>query len=326
MPSSDSHTQVLFSAPHDFLVDLAERYQERLRVVFQEIWFPRDLDETYDVDAWIPNPGQHFVVTDQILDRFRGLQVIATPSTGRNHVDPAACRDRDVAFFSLLDDRESLESIAASAEFSFLHILNGLRRFDLGIQEVEKGSWRQEEGRLRGRELQDKRVGLLGFGRIGRRLARYCRAFGAEVTFHDPYVSETPASVNRVSGLDELWSESDVIVVCCSLTDETHRMLGGDLVRRAPVGAVIVNTARGEVFNEDELVAALETRPDLTFAADVVSGEVENRHYESPLIGLIESEQVVLTPHMAGATVESQRTAAEAMLTLVVQELDRRKR
>lgn len=315
--------RILFGAPHDFLNGFAERYRSRLEIAFREIWFPHDLDDRYDVDAWITNPGQRFVVTTRILDRFSRLRILATPSTGNNHVDLAACNHRGIVFLSLLDDRDSMERIGASAEFTFLHILNGLRRMDLGINELRGGSWRLNEGLLRGRELQHKRVGLLGFGRIGRRLARYCQTFGAEVAFHDPYVREAPPSIGRMMELDDLWSRSDVIVVCCSLTGETHGMLRGDLIRRAPEGAVIVNTARGEIFNEGELVAALEARPDLTFTADVLSGEVENRQYESPLIELVEKGRVVLTPHMAGATVESQRTAAEAIMGLVEHALDR---
>jgi phosphoglycerate dehydrogenase-like enzyme len=318
MSGSDRRPQrILFGAPHDFLAGFAERYRPRLEIIFREIWFLHDLDDRYNVDAWITNPGQHFVVTARVLDRFPDLRVVGSPSTGNNHVDGAACRERGIAFLSLLDDRDSLEQIGASSEFTFLHILNGLRRLDLGIQELRRGSWRLNETLLRGRELQGKRVGLVGFGRIGHRLARYCRAFGAEVAFYDPHVRRAPPSIVRMSELNELWSQSDVIVVCCSLTDETRGMLGGELVRLAPEGALIVNTARGEVFNEGELVAALEAREDLTFAADVLSGEVENRHYDSPLMGLVGKGQVLLTPHMAGATVESQRTAAEAIVALV---------
>ncbi|MGH2693401.1 MAG: NAD(P)-dependent oxidoreductase [bacterium] len=318
MSKSDRHPQrILFTAPHDFLGGFADRYRPRLEMTFREMWFPHELDDRYDVHAWITNPGQHFVVTTAILDRFPNLRVLATPSTGNNHVDQTACRNRGIAFISLLDDRSSLEQISASSEFTFLHILNGLRRFDLGIQELRGGSWRLNEPVLRGRELQGKRVGLVGFGRIGRRLARYCQAFGAKVAFHDPYVRKALPSIARTSELGELWSKCDVIVVCCSLTDETRSMLGGELIRTAPKGAVIVNTARGEVFNEHELVATLETRPDLTFTADVLTGEVENRQYESPLMGLVGKGQVVLTPHMAGATVESQRTAAKVIIALV---------
>jgi D-3-phosphoglycerate dehydrogenase len=280
---------------------------------------PGDLGFRY----WVPNPGQHFVIGGEVLDRFPELIAIATPSTGTNHIDRLACEERGIALYSLLDDPAGLQRISASAEFTFLLVLNALRRIDIGLEAVRAGVWRDDEGRFRGRELAGRRVGLVGFGRIGRRLARYFEAFECEVSAYEPYVG-VPPGVRQTEGLGELFESSDIIVVCCALTDETTRMIGEDLVGRMPEGAVLVNSARGEILREEEISALLRERRDLLVATDVVTGEVEGSFPTSPLFLAAREGRVFVTPHIAGATVESQEKAARMALRLLVERQLRR--
>jgi phosphoglycerate dehydrogenase-like enzyme len=259
-----------------------------------------------------------------VLDRFPRLEIIATPSTGTNHLDLESCTRRGLQVFSLLDDRSALEDISASAEFTFLMILNGLRRLDVGMQEAREGRWRSREDLLRGRELQGKTVGLVGFGRIGRKLAAYCHPFGCRVVYFDPYVqSSVEEDAVRVPELQDVWETSDVVVICCQLSEETRGMIRGDLIERCRTGALIVNTSRGEIIEENELVDVLRRREDIAFCADVVTGEVNDRHEESPLMTLFRSGRIVLTPHIAGATIESQEKAAVITLEFLEREARR---
>jgi len=177
---------------------------------------------------------------------------------------------------------------------------------------------RAREGLLRGHELAGKRVGLVGLGRIGLRLKRYCSGFDARVAYHDPYVHDTTLPYLSLEGLFE---NSDIVCVCCVLNDETRRMIHYDLLSRLPEGAVFVNTSRGEVVVEEDLIRLLTERLDLRVGLDVISGEVENRHGSSPLLAFHDSGQIVITPHIAGATVESQRKAAEASLGILTRVL-----
>lgn len=315
---------VLFTAPFGFLSSSVRDRYEALGTRFVEVWNPRDLDDKHDEIAWVTNPGQRFVVDGAILDRFPRLQVIVTPSTGMNHLDLEACAGRGVRVYSLLDDRDALEHISASAEFTFLLLLNGLRRLDVGMREAHEGRWRTREDLLRGRELQGRSVGLVGFGRIGRKLAGYCRPFGCDVSFYDPHVpGPADGAAIKVNDLGDLFEASDVVVVCCRLTRETEGMIGGDLIERCRRDALIVNTSRGEVLREDELCEVLRRRPDLSFSADVVTGEVEDRQEHSRLMQLFREGRVVLTPHIAGATVESQEKAARIAVGFLEREAGR---
>jgi len=129
--------------------------------------------------------------------------------------------------------------------------------------------------------------------------------------------------VTRFASLQALWESSDIVVICCLLTDETRGMIRREMVERARPGAVIVNTSRGEVVNELELREVLERRPDLTFCADVLTGEVQDRHQRSPLMDLVQSGRILVTPHMAGASTESQEKAAGIVLSYLEREAAR---
>lgn len=309
-----SDPRCLFSAPYGFLVDVVPEFQSLIPTEFREIWHYEDLRDQPDIIAWIPNPGQVFVIDDRVLAHFPALKVIVTPSTGVNHIDLEACSRARVPVYSLRDRRDLLENITASAEFTFLLVLNALRRLDIALEEVRRRRMRAREDVLRGQELAGKKVGLVGLGRNGRRLSRYCATFEAQVFYYDPYV--TDGHLQRL-GLKELFESCHVICVCCALTAETKGMIGYDLLRRMRPGAVFVNTSRGEVVCEEDLLRILRERPDLRVGLDVISGEVENRHHVSPLLPYHDSGQIVVTPHIAGATVESQTKAARAALEIL---------
>lgn len=305
----------LFSAPSSFLPDVEAEYRRLMPTVFREIWTREEVECDEEITIWVVNPGQSFVIDESILSLLPSLRLLVTPSTGLNHIGANVCGDRGVAVLSLLDDRAGLETISASAEFSFLLLLNTLRRIDHGIAEVSAGRWRQREDHLRGRELSGKKVGLVGFGRIGRRLRRYCMAFEAEVAYYDPYVDAPQAK--RVADLEELFSCSDVVCVCCALNAETTGLITGSLLLRLRHGACFVNTSRGEVIRQDELLHVLAQRDDLRVGLDVLAGETAAEHLGGRLLDLHREGRIVITPHIAGATVESQAKAARIALGLV---------
>lgn len=309
----------LFSAPFSFIPGIEKDYRAVLPTEFKEIWKRDELTPDPELTAWAMNPGQGFIVTDEVLDLFPKLKVISSPSTGTNHIDKEACARRGISVYCLLDDREKLETISASAEFTFLLLLNALRRLDVAVGEVPAGRWREREDDMRGNELYGKKVGVIGLGRIGRRMTRYCQAFDADVVYWDPYVEN--ADIPRVS-MESIFSQCDVVVSCCVLTDETRNMIGRSLLETLKPRAVFVNTSRGEVVNEDDLAFVVTQRPDIRVAVDVICGEVTGTQLSSPLIPFHNSQRIVIAPHIAGVTTESQQKAALIALSLLNRHFD----
>lgn len=306
--------KALFSAPFSFLGQVKADYQAFMPTEFREIWTRGEVTPDAALSVWAPNPGQSFVIDAAILDMFPKLEVVATPSTGSNHIDRAECGRRNIAVYSLLDNREGLDRISASAEFSFLLLLNALRRLDRGIQEVTAGRWRAREDFLRGNELAGKTVGLVGYGRIGKRLKRYAEAFDATVVCYDPYVHD--ADIPKWP-LPRIFADADVVGVCCQLTEETRGMIDRPLIATLKPHAVLINSSRGEVVDEAALAAVLAQRGDLRVAVDVLAGEVTASTSMSPLMPFHARGQIVITPHIAGAAYESQSKAAAATLDIL---------
>jgi len=225
---------------------------------------------------------------------------IATPSRGTNHIDLPFFERMGVQVFSLFDDPAGLETIRAAAEYTFFAILSCLR----------KGAVNAEERQKPRRELYGKTVGLVGLGRIGRNLRNWCSVFGAHVLFYDPYVK------GYSSPLVVMFRACDILVVCCSLTKETAGIVNKNLLDLCREDAIIVNTARGEIVVERDMLDFLSERKDVTYFADVWERELDG--YPNPFYGL---PNTITSNHEAGNCVESNEKAhaiAERLLSRAI--------
>jgi len=303
---------ILFSAPFDFFETkfrerLFAEYDLRVRLINDEAELGRD----ESVTCWIPNPGQRFTARESVLEAFPNLKLISTPSTGSNHIDRRFFADRGIAVRSLLDNRPRLESIRASSEFTLLLVLSSLRKIRTAFLELDQQRWRHCEDAMRGSEVIGRKVGIVGMGRNGSNVARWLTSMEAEVRYYDPYKNDRPG---KVDSIEQLFAESEVVVLTVVLTEETEGMVDRSLLEKLPRGAHLINTSRGEILNEPQLADFLNEREDVAFAADVVTGEVVGRPFESPLYRLYQENRITLTPHIAGATLESQTKAAVGAL------------
>lgn len=268
-----------------------------------------------EADCVIVNPGCESPLDAAYFAAFPNLKVAGTPSTGTNHMDLAHLQSRGVKYYCLLDDRDSLENIHASAEFTWMHIMNSFRKFSLAIEKVD--AWRDDanEAHLRSNELHGKKLGIIGLGRIGRKVAGFARAFGMQVVFLDPNVAESPLG-RKVGSLSD-FKECDAVSINPVLNDSTRGMIREDVFKGFKDGLRLINTSRGEVIDEAYVLKLVRER-GFWFSCDVLQHEQEpNTMRQSPLF--LESkanERVTVTPHVAGATVESQTTALRAILKL----------
>lgn len=248
-------------------------------------------------DVVIIDPSHNFDKHDTF--NLPNLKLVITASTGTNHIDMDACASSGIDVLSLLDDRDGLNEIRASSEFTFFLILAALRKLHVLAYNITGIQPYANKDALRGNELYGKTVGIIGLGRIGSNIYRWVKAFGANVKhIYDPTVTGTT--------LENVFEGSDIVVISCALNETTIDMIRGSHVRLLKTGAVLVNSARGEIIQENELVDALQERPDLIYATDVLAGETKGHHKNSPLLGMT---NVICTPHVAGLTLESNEKA-----------------
>lgn len=230
------------------------------------------------------------------------LRAIVSPTTGLDHIDLDAAGKQGVAVLSLRGETEFLRGIPATAELTWGLLLALVRRIPQAVHSVLQGEWNRDA--FKGRDLAGQTLGILGLGRIGEKIARYGLAFGMRVISFDPYREEWVEGVERVDSLAELLERSNVLSIHVPLNDETRGMIGPSELAQLPEGALLVNTARGEVLDEVSLLAALESGRLGGAALDVTAGE---RSGGSPdLLDYARShDNLLITPHIGGATVES---------------------
>ena len=271
-----------------------------------------------DPECVIVNPGTKQFLSNDYFDKFPSLRVVGTPSTGVNHLDMEYLNRRGSGVKSLLDDRQTLENIHASAEFTWLHIMNACRKFSLALYSKEDWRSTENENYLRSHELSGKKLGIVGMGRIGQKLVKYARAFGMEVFWYDPYVEDDERLFckfsNKVKSLNDL-SHCDILSINCYLTNETKELITYESLDDFKTGLVVVNTSRGEVVNEDYIYDLVVT-DEIIYSADVLCNEQDLGTLHHSKLFCLEHDGITITPHVAGATYESQMKALESVLKL----------
>lgn len=241
-----------------------------------------------------------------LIDEGRRLKVIGRVGVGLSGIDIEAATARGVIVMNTPG-----ANATSTAEYTFALMLALCRHIIPAHLELRDGLWSRQTHL--GVELYGKVLGLVGLGRVGRRVAERALAFGMEVIAYDPYVAETQIADLRVKllGLDEVLARSDFISLHCAVTPETYHLLDAEALASAKPGVRIVNVAHGSVVDEVALVDALKSGQVAGAAVDVFGQEPP---HNSLLIGL---PNVVHTPHMGDSTAEAQRDLSMQIVTQV---------
>ncbi len=237
------------------------------------------------------------------------LQVIGRAGVGVDNVDRRAATERGVIVMNTPG-----ANTVATAEHTMALLLALSRNVPQSVTSLRSGKW--ERSRFKGIELRSKTIGIVGLGRIGRRVVRRCRGFGMEVICYDPYLSDERAQsmkVERVS-LDELLERSDFITLHAALTPDTRGLIGREALAKTKPGVRIINAARGDLIDEEALIDALRSGQVAGAALDVLGSEPPD-----PANPLLKMDNVVVTPHLAASTDEAQR---EVGIQIVGQVID----
>ncbi len=244
------------------------------------------------------------------------LKLVATPSTGTDHIDLACCRDRGIVVQSLKDDYDTLKNITSTAELAFLLMLSVLRRLPSAFDAVRDGHW--ERSRFRGREAAGRVVGIIGYGRLGEIFSRLAHGFGMSVLACDPYRKINDAWVEQLP-LDELLRRSEIITIHVHLSAETNGMIGAREFGLMRPGAYLINTSRGKLIDEKAFLKALDKGQLAGAGIDVLAEELAGRIVQDPLVEYARHhDNLIISPHIGGMTIDAQRKAFTRMAEKVV--------
>ena len=240
-------------------------------------------------------------VDDALLDGLPGVRQVSSYGVGLNHVDLQATARRGLVVTNTPDVLTD-----ATADMAMALLLAAARRVCEGDRLIRAGGWRDAgPDFLLGREVTGKTLGIVGFGRIGQAMARRAAGFGMRILYTGPREAGVPGTTR--TDLDVLLATSDFVSLHCPLTDSTRDLISRERIARMKPGAVLINTSRGPVVDEEALADALEE--GRLFAAGLDVFRDEPRVPER----LRSAENAVLTPHVGSGTVET-RTAMARMV------------
>jgi len=241
-------------------------------------------------------------VDRKCLEKAHKLEAIATPATGHTHLDVVFLASRGVRIESFHGRTHLLKDVRATAEHTLGLMLAILRRLPAAHRAVCSGSWEREK--FRGLEIFGKRIGVVGFGRLGRLVADYVTCLGAQVVVYDPFVH---ADAFQNVSLEILLQTADLVTLHAALREDNRRMIGRREISLMKPGAFLVNTARGELVDEVALLESLQNGRLGGAALDVLDEEYKTRQRNDPLLEYARThDNLIVTPHIGGMTVESR--------------------
>ncbi|PON65150.1 Erythronate-4-phosphate dehydrogenase [Parasponia andersonii] len=241
-------------------------------------------------------------ISGEILRQLPSLKIVVSTSTGVNYIDVSECRRLGISVVNAGDSVS--EDVADMAVGLFIDVL---RKISAADRYVRKGCWAASQDFPLGYKLRDKRVGIIGLGNIGTRVAKRLEAFGCKISYNSRKKKDS-ISYHFYNDLCELAAESDALIICCNLNDQTRHMIDGKVMYALGKHGVIVNVGRGEIVNEKEMIECL-VRGEIGGAGLEAFEDEPNVPQE--LLGM---ENVVLSPHNGIFTVESLESLCEVTI------------
>ena len=256
-----------------------------------------------NADYLFTNPNkQNFILDEEVL-KDSNVKVINTVSTGLNHIDIDYCKENNIDVWSLKEDYELINDLPSTSELAFGLMMSLLRFIPTSFHSVKDGNWDYEP--YVGHQIKGKTIGVIGYGRLGKIMCDLFYGWGVKLLASDPYERITTA---KGTPRLELLEKSDVVFLHTHVTDETRGMVDYEFLSQMKQGSYLINTARGELVDEDAIIESIQVGHLKGYGTDVIKdefGDIKN----SKLVEFSKSNNVLITPHIGGMTIEGSTKA-----------------
>jgi len=254
----------------------------------------------------------------ELIDKGTNLKFIARAGAGMENIDVPYAESKGIRCLSSAEGNR--DAVGEHALGMLLSLFNNICRAD---REVRQGLWIREGNR--GVELQGKTVGIIGYGNMGSAFAQRLKGFDCTVLAYDKYKSNFSNELVKESSLEELFEKTDVLSLHLPLTDETRFMVNSSFIEKFKKNIYLINTSRGKVLQTTDLMNGMKNGKVLGACLDVLEYEslsfegLDKSNLPGPFRYLIESDRVVLTPHIAGWTHESNEKISATLARKIVE-------
>ncbi len=255
-------------------------------------------------DVLFVNPNkQGYMLNEDILNNS-SIKIINTCSTGTNHIDLKFCKKKSIKVYSLTKDKSLIKDLPSTSELAFGLMINLLRKITFANDSVKKGQW--DYLPFVGRQIKGLNVCVVGYGRLGKIFCKQLSGFGTNTYVVDPYLKMCRY---RMLTLSKAISKADVLVLHVHLNSKTRKLINKKNMKLFKKNAIIINTSRGEVIDEEELIKLIRNKKIGGYGADVLSDELTNISNNAVIKGMRDNLPIVVTPHIGGMTIEGQTKA-----------------
>ena len=241
-----------------------------------------------------------------VQELSESVKIISNFAVGFGNIDLEATKKRNIVVTNTPDVLTD-----ATAEIAMLLILGAARRVSEGLLYAKNKNWKWSADFLIGKQLQGSRLGILGMGRIGRAVAKLAKAFGMEIHYHNRSKLNSDLEMGAIyhSSIKSLFSVSDILSINCPATKETKNIINKETLEYFPPGAIITNSARGDMIDDEALVQALINRKIYSVGLDVYKGE------PNLYSGYLNQPNAFILPHLGSATKKTRTAMADLAIS-----------
>lgn len=256
--------------------------------------------------------NSRFIIGKELIDKGHQLKFLARIGSGMESIDTEYLEMKGIHWFNSPEGNR--QAVGEHALGMLLCLLNNMIIAD---RQVRRGLWLREENR--GTELSGKTVGIIGYGNMGGAFARCLKGFDANVVAYDKYKFNYSDEFVCETSLDKVFEYADIVSMHVPLNAETQNMVNDRFINSFKKNIYLINTSRGKVLNTADLVTNMKSGKVRGAALDVLEYESQSfeqigfENFPEPMRYLIQADNVILTPHIAGWTVESNRKHAEVL-------------
>jgi len=280
----------------------------------------RLLDERFDVDLLEDFSRENLIakihlydvifirlgihIDKEIIEKGKYLKYILTATTGLDHIDVDFFETKGGQVISLKNEIEFLSSIPSTAEHTWALLLSLVKKTPSSFESVKAGFWNRNL--FKGNNLKGKKLGVLGLGRVGVQVAKFAQAFDMEVRYYDCQKKNT--KLEGFNSPEALFEWAEILSIHIPLNKDNVHFVDKSLLNLLKEQSILINTSRGAVVDESHLCYLIRENKIKGYATDVLENELSLNFSNHELIGLAKAgHNIIITPHIAGATYESMK-------------------
>lgn len=243
-----------------------------------------------------------YKLDENLLFNSRKLKYIISATTGLDHIDLDYTMRNNIRVLSLKNQFHFLKKIKSSSEHTWALLLSLLKNIPKSFDSVKKLNW--DRYKFLNNNLYNKKIGIVGFGRNGRNIKKYAESFDMKILTYD--------KKDRKDKLHRIFKNCDVVVLTIELNDITKRIINSELLDLVKKNFYLINTSRAEIINQNHLIKKIKKNKNFYFATDFLEFKDKSLVGSSKkLIKMTKSNQILITPHIAGASLESWNLCEE---------------